>query len=145
MSVFQCEINFIGLSGLAYNQDQAATYVQCNLVEETSGLSKLMQTEITGFTSDKTLDCQITMRMSSSLRPGSIFTQTVVMQWKEIAADGNGVATSEKMEWESFLRFSFLFISLSALNFPIYFPVNAQLSYLFPFQHLTYFIHITNN
>merc|ERR1719186_241253 len=111
----EVELNFIGLSGLAYNKDQASTYVQCNLRETTTGSSKLMQVEITDFEVGKEMDCNITMRMSSSLRPGSIFRQNLFIQWKEIPADGSGTARSEQVEWNNELSIPRLKMSM-ALN-----------------------------
>ena len=98
---FQLELNFIGLSGLAYNKDQASTYVKCgdnSLTETTTGSSKLMQVEITGFGVTREMDCNITMRMSSSLRPGSIFRQNLFIQWKE---DNGQEIKSQQIEWNN--------------------------------------------
>lgn len=110
----QVELSMIGMSGLNYNKDQASTYVQCNLQETTTGLSLLMTTEITTFTTDQDLDCTITMRMSSSLRPGSIFKQNLYVKWKEIEANNNDnqQTVTRKSEWDNSLKIPGLTMSL---------------------------------
>ena len=108
-------LNFISFSGFAYNQDQASTYVNCNLQETTTGTSKMMQVEITNFDVGREMECSITMRMSSSLRPGSIFRQNLFLQWKEIPADGVGGVESNRIEWNNQLSVPKLKLSM-ALN-----------------------------
>ena len=109
---FQVEINFMGMHGLSYSKDQAATYVQCNLKENTNGLSMLMQIDVLEFSTDRELDCSVTMRMSSSLSPGSSFNQMIAIQWEEIRADGTGASTKELVEWNSDLKIPKLKMSL---------------------------------
>lgn len=98
--------------GLFYDPAQASTYVQCNLQETTNGLTMLMQIDVTQFTTDRNLDCTITMRMDSTLSPGSSFNQMIAIQWEEIRADGTGVSTKENVEWNNQLTIPQLTMSL---------------------------------
>ena len=117
--MFQVQLSFVGLFGLAYNKDQASTYVSCtDLTYSVFGASMMMQVEIGNFEEGREgrdkLDCTITMRMSSTLSPGSIFKQALTLQWREIPA-GTSQPKIMSTEWENELEIPRLKMEL-ALN-----------------------------